>query len=137
ATAELGLARIAREGADVTLVSYGPTVRLALQAAALAEESGVSAEVIDLRPLSPLDSDAVVRPVKKTGRAVVIHEAVSTYGAGAEIAARVSEQAFFHLHAPVLRVGGFYAPYPGAKYEHDYLPNVDRVLDAVDRVVAH
>ncbi|MGC4175420.1 alpha-ketoacid dehydrogenase subunit beta [Demequina sp.] len=136
-TAEMGTARVAREGADVTLVSYGPTVRLALQAASVAEESGISAEVIDLRSLSPLDSDAVVRSAKKTGRVVVIHEAPTAYGAGAEISARVSEQAFFHLHAPVLRVGGFHAQYPGAKYEHEYLPNIDRVLDAVDRVVAH
>ena len=136
-TLEMGHARVAREGADVTLVSYGPTVRLALQAAALAEESGVSAEVIDLRSLSPLDSDAVVHSAKKTGRVVVIHEAPTAYGAGAEISARVSEQAFFHLRAPVLRVGGFHAPYPGAKYEHEYLPNIDRVLDAVDRVIAH
>ena len=137
ATAEMGRARIAREGADVTLVSYGPTVRLALQAAELAQADGVSAEVIDLRSLSPLDSDAVVASAKKTGRVVVIHEASMTYGTGAEISARVSEQAFFHLRAPVLRVGGFHAPYPGAKYEHEYLPNIDRVLDAVDRVVAH
>ena len=103
----------------------------------LLQEDGVSAEVIDLRSLSPLDSDAVVASAKKTGRVVVIHEAITTYGTGAEISARVSEQAFFHLHAPVLRVGGFHAPYPGAKYEHEYLPNIDRVLDAVDRVVAH
>jgi len=137
ATAEMGQARVAKEGADVTLVAYGPTVRLALQAASVAEESGVSAEVIDLRSLSPLDSDAVVHSAKKTGRVVVIHEAPTAYGAGAEISARVSEQAFFHLHAPVLRVGGFHAPYPGAKYEHEYLPNIDRVLDAVDRVIAH
>ncbi|MES1170931.1 MAG: alpha-ketoacid dehydrogenase subunit beta [Actinomycetota bacterium] len=136
-TLEMGKARVAREGADVTLVAYGPTVRLALQAADVAAEDGVSAEVIDLRSLSPLDSDAVVASAKKTGRVVVIHEANMTYGSGAEISARVSEQAFFHLHAPVLRVGGFHAQYPGAKYEHEYLPNIDRVLDAVDRVVAH
>ena len=137
ATAELGQARIAREGADVTVVAYGPTVRLALQAATVAEEEGTSVEVIDLRSLSPLDSDAVVRSAKKTGRVVVVHEAPTAYGTGAEISARVTEQAFFHLHAPVLRVGGFHTPYPGAKFEHEYLPNLDRVLDAVDRVRAH
>jgi len=136
-TAELGQARIAREGADVTVVAYGPTVRLALQAATVAEEEGTSVEVIDLRSLSPLDSDAVVRSAKKTGRVVVVHEAPTAYGTGAEISARVTEQAFFHLHAPVLRVGGFHTPYPGAKFEHEYLPNLDRVLDAVDRVRAH
>ena len=133
----MGKARVARDGEDVTLVAYGPTVRLALQAAAALEQDGVSAEVIDLRSLSPLDSDSVVTSAKKTGRVVVVHEAPTTYGAGAEISSRVAEQAFFHLRAPVLRVGGFHAPYPGSKYEHDYLPNIDSVLDAVDRVCAH
>jgi len=137
ATDELAHARVATEGTDVTLVAYGPTVRLALQAAAVAEAEGASVEVIDLRSISPLDSDLVVRSAKKTGRVVVVHEAPTAFGAGAEIAARIMEQAFFHLHAPVLRVGGFHTPYPVAKVEHDYLPNLDRVLDAVDRVLTH
>jgi pyruvate dehydrogenase E1 component beta subunit len=121
----------------VTLVAYGPTVRVALQAAAVAEGEGKSIEVIDLRSLSPLDSATVVRSAKKTGRVVIVHEAPTAYGSGAEIAARVMEESFFHLHAPVLRVGGFHTPYPGSKFEHDYLPNLDRVLDAVDRVLTH
>jgi len=137
ATAELAQARVAVEGNDVTLVAYGPTVRLALQAATVAEAEGASVEVIDLRTISPLDSDLVIASAKKTGRVVVVHEAPTAFGAGAEIAARVMEQAFFHLHAPVLRVGGFHTPYPVAKVEHDYLPNLDRVLDAVDRVLTH
>ena len=137
ATAEMSRARVARTGEDVTLVAYGPTMRLALQAAEVAAGEGVSVEVIDLRSISPLDSDAVVRSARRTGRVVVVHEAPTTYGPGAEISARVTEQAFFHLHAPVLRVGGFHAPYPGSKFEHEYLPNLDRVLDAVDRVMKH
>jgi 2-oxoisovalerate dehydrogenase E1 component beta subunit len=79
----------------------------------------------------------VIASAKKTGRVVVVHEAPTAFGTGAEIAARVMEQAFFHLHAPVLRVGGFHTPYPGSKFEHDYLPNLDRVMDAVDRVLTH
>ena len=137
ATAALGRAAIAREGEDITIVAYGPTVRTALQAAQVCESEGISAEVLDLRALSPLDSAAIVRSVKKTGRCVVVHEAPTPYGAGAEIAARVNEEAFFHLEAPVLRVGAFGTPYPGSKIEHDYLPSVDRLLDAIDRVMIH
>ena len=137
ATAEMGRGRVAREGRDVTLVAYGPTVRLALQAAEVAAAEGTDIEVVDLRSISPLDSDTVVRSAKRTGRVVVVHEAPTAFGSGAELSARVTEQAFFHLHAPVLRVGGFHAPYPGSKLEHDYLPNLDRVLDAVDRVMTH
>ncbi|WP_062381522.1 alpha-ketoacid dehydrogenase subunit beta [Demequina pelophila] len=137
ATAEMARARVAREGADVTLVAYGPTVRLALQSAEVAAAEGVSVEVVDLRSISPLDSATVVRSAKRTGRVVIVHEAPTSFGPGAELSARVTEQAFFHLHAPVLRVGGFHAPYPGSKLEHDYLPNLDRVLEAVDRVMTH
>ncbi len=137
ATAGIGHAHTARNGEDVTLVAYGPTVKVALEAAQVAQTEGVSAEVIDLRSLSPLDSAAVVRSAKKTSRCIVIHEAPTTYGVGAEVAARVTEEAFFHLEAPVLRVGGFHTPYPVSKLEHDYLPNIDRVLDAIDRVMVH
>ena len=137
ATADLGRARIARTGSDVTLVAYGPTMRIALQAAEVAASEGTSIEVVDLRSISPLDFTTVIRSAKRTGRVVVVHEAPTLHGVGAEIAARVSEEAFYHLHAPVLRVGGFHTPYPGAKFEHDYLPTLDRVLDAVDRVAKH
>lgn len=136
-TAEMSVARVARPGTDVTLLAYGPTVRVALQAATAAAESGVSVEVIDLRSISPFDFDTILASVKKTGRAVVVHEAPVAHGTGGELAARIGEHAFFHLHAPVLRVGGFHTPYPGSKFEHDYLPNLDRVLDAVDKVMAH
>ncbi len=136
-TASMSHAKIARTGDDVTLVAYGPTVRVALQAAEVLAKEGTSAEVIDLRSISPLDVNTIVRSVRKTGRCVVVHEAATVYGPGAEIAARVQEEAFFSLEAPVLRVGGFHMPYPASKFEHDYLPSVDRLLDAVDRVVVH
>lgn len=136
-TAEMGRARIASPGTDVTLLAYGPTVRLALQSAVVAAKDGVSVEVIDLRSISPIDFDTVLASVKRTGRAVVVHEAPVAFGTGAEMAARISELAFFHLEAPVLRVGGFHTPYPGSTHEHDYLPSLDRVLDAIDAVMAH
>ncbi len=92
--------------------------------------------MIDLRTLSPLDTATVAASVRRTGRCVVVHEAPVLYGTGAEVAARITEDCFFHLEAPVLRVGGFHTPYPVAKIEHDYLPGLDRVLDAVDRSLA-
>ncbi len=137
ASASMSHARVARHGEDVTLVAYGPSVRVALQAAQVCETEGISAEVIDLRAISPLDVGAIVRSVKKTGRCVVVHEAPAPFGVGAEIAARVVEEAFYALEAPVLRVGGFHSPYPASKLEHDYLPSVDRVLDSIDRVMVH
>ncbi|HWK91240.1 MAG TPA: alpha-ketoacid dehydrogenase subunit beta [Luteimicrobium sp.] len=131
-------AAVVRPGTDVTLVGYGPTVHTALEAAkTAADEDGTSIEVVDLRSVSPLDVPTVVASVKKTGRCVVVHEAPAFHGPGAELAARVTEECFYALEAPVLRVGGYHAPYPVAKLEHDYLPSVDRVLDAVDRVLAH
>ncbi|MDN4473788.1 alpha-ketoacid dehydrogenase subunit beta [Demequina zhanjiangensis] len=137
ATADIGRARVARPGTDVTVIAYGPTVRTALQAADVASGEGTSVEVVDLRSVSPLDIPTVVRSAKRTGRVVVVHEAPTAHGVGAELAARIGEEAFFHLKAPVLRVGGFHTPYPAAKFEHDYLPSLDRVLDAVDRVMTH
>ncbi|MEV8117492.1 alpha-ketoacid dehydrogenase subunit beta [Streptomyces xiamenensis] len=130
-------ARVVRPGSDLTLVAYGPTVRTALQAAAVAQEEGRSVEVIDLRSISPIDFDTVQRSVEKTGRLVTVHEAPVFFGAGAEVAARISERCFYHLEAPVLRVGGFHSPYPPARLEEDYLPGLDRVLDSVDRSLAY
>jgi 2-oxoisovalerate dehydrogenase E1 component beta subunit len=129
-------ARIVRTGTDVTVVAYGPTVTTAVKAAEAAAHEGTSIEVIDLRTLSPLDTATVAESVRRTGRCVVVHEAAVTYGSGAEVAARITEECFFHLQAPVLRVGGFHIPYPVAKIEHDYLPSLDRVLEAVDRALA-
>ena len=132
----LDKAQVVRAGNDLTLVAYGPTVATALKAAETAAGEGTSIEVIDLRAISPLDTATVADSVRKTGRCVVVHEAPVLYGAGAEVAARITETCFYHLSAPVLRVGGFHTPYPVARIEHDYLPSVDRVLDAVDRAIA-
>ncbi len=128
-------ARVVRAGTDATIVAYGPLVTTALQAANIAAEEGHSIEVIDLRSLSPLDMDTVNASVRKTGRLVVTHEAATFLGIGAEVAARVQEQCFFSLEAPVLRVCGFSTPYPPAKLEEHFLPNADRILDAVDRAL--
>ena len=129
--------RVVRPGTDVTLLAYGPTVRTAMRAAEAAATEGRSIEVIDLRTLSPLDMDPVLDSVRRTGRAVVCHEAHVNLGMGSEIAARITEQCFFHLEAPVLRVGGFDTPYPPSRIEEDWLPDLDRVLDAVDRSLAY
>ncbi|MDX6329818.1 MAG: 2-oxoisovalerate dehydrogenase component beta subunit [Streptomycetaceae bacterium] len=135
--APLHQARTARQGTDLTLAAYGPMVKVCLEAAAAAEEEGRSLEVVDLRSLSPLDFDTLQASVEKTGRLVVVHEAPVFLGTGAEIAARITERCFYHLQAPVLRVGGFHAPYPPARLEEEYLPGLDRVLDAVDRALAY
>ncbi|HET7247766.1 MAG TPA: alpha-ketoacid dehydrogenase subunit beta [Streptosporangiaceae bacterium] len=129
-------ARTVAEGSDVTLVTYGPLVRTCVEVAVAAREDGRTLDVIDLRSLSPLDIGTVVASVRKTGRCVVVHEAPVTAGLGAEIAARVTQECFYHLEAPVLRVGGFSTPYPPSRLEEYYLPDLDRVLDAVDRVSA-
>ncbi|GGO43122.1 MULTISPECIES: alpha-ketoacid dehydrogenase subunit beta [Streptomyces] len=130
-------ARTVREGTDATLVAYGPMVKTCLEAADAAAEEGKSLEVVDLRSISPLDFDTVQASVEKTRRLIVVHEAPVFFGSGAEIAARITERCFYHLEAPVLRVGGFHAPYPPARVEEDYLPGLDRVLDAVDRSLAY
>jgi 2-oxoisovalerate dehydrogenase E1 component beta subunit len=132
-TFPLHASRVAREGTDATVIAYGPMVRTALDAAQAAAEDGRSLEVIDLRTLSPLDLGPVYASVRKTGRAVVVHEAPGNLGMGAEIAARITEECFYSLEAPVLRVTGFDVPYPAARVEEEYLPDLDRVLDAVDR----
>jgi 2-oxoisovalerate dehydrogenase E1 component beta subunit len=130
-------AQVIRPGRDVTLVAYGPMVATALDAAAAAAEEGREVEVIDLRSLSPLDTAVVIDSVRRTGRLVVVHEASVTLGLGAEIAARVQEKAFYSLESPVLRVGGFDTPYPASRLEEEWLPNIDRILDAVDRSLAY
>jgi pyruvate dehydrogenase E1 component beta subunit len=128
-------ARIVREGTDVTILTYGPSVRTVEDAVAEATKDGVSCEVIDLRWLNPLDLETIMASVKKTGRAVVVAEAPVTGSFSAELAARISEDDFLSLNAPVIRVGGYDIPYPPAKVEDLYLPDLDRVLDAVDKVL--
>ena len=135
--APLHRAHVVREGRDLTLAAYGPMVKVCLEAAKAAEEEGRSLEVLDLRSMSPIDFDGIQTSVETTRRLVVVHEAPVFLGTGAEIAARITERCFYHLEAPVLRVGGFHSPYPPARVEEEYLPDLDRVLDAVDRALAY
>jgi 2-oxoisovalerate dehydrogenase E1 component beta subunit len=135
--APLHSAQVVRPGSEVTLIAYGPMVKTCLDAAEAASEEGHDLEVIDLRTLSPLDMAVVVESVQKTGRAVTVHEAQLNLGLGAELAARITEQCFYSLEAPVLRVAGFDIPYPPSRVEEDYLPDLDRVLDMVDRSLAY
>lgn len=128
--------QVVREGTTATVVAYGPSVKVALDAAAAAEDEGKSLEVIDLRTLSPLDLGPVFESVRKTGRLIALSEAPSESSLTSEIAARVQQECFYSLEAPVLRVTGFDTPYPPAKLEEHYLPDLDRVLHAVDRSLA-
>ena len=130
-------ARLMREGSDLTLLAYGPMVTTALQAAELGAEEGINIEVIDLRSMSPIDFGTILSSVQRTGRLVVAHEASTFVSISSEIAAKIAELAFYHLEAPVLRVGGFDVPYPAAKLEEHFLPDADRILEAVDRVLAY
>ncbi len=128
----IGRAMVRRPGADVTVLTYGGLVATALGAADIAE---YDLEVIDLRSLSPLDFDTVATSVTKTGRAVIMHEGPRTLGFGAELAARISEELFYDLEAPVLRATGFDTPYPPARMEKVWLPGVDRLLDCVEKAM--
>ncbi|MCT2084835.1 alpha-ketoacid dehydrogenase subunit beta [Microbacterium enclense] len=133
----LHASRVVRRGTDVTLVGHGAMVTTLLQAASLAESEGTSCEVIDLRSLSPVDYGPILDSVRRTGRMVYAQEAPGFTSLGSEIAATVTEKAFFALDAPVLRVSGFDAPFPPAKLEGTYLPDADRILEAVDRSLAY
>ena len=127
-------ARVLRRGTDLTLACYGPMVRTCLETAAASEEASI--EVVDLQSLSPLDIDTLAQSVEHTGRLVVVHEASGNGGIGAEVAARISERCFYSLEAPVLRVTGYDVPYPPSRLEEHFLPDLDRILDAVDRAMA-
>src|SRR5690606_35741996 len=131
----LDSARVVTTGDDVTLVTYGPLVATAVEAAQAVADDGVSVEVVDLRSLSPLDVATVEASVRRTGRLVVSHEASRSSGLGAEVVATITERCFHHLEAPPVRVTGFDVPYPAAKLEDHFLPDLDRMLDAVDRVM--
>jgi 2-oxoisovalerate dehydrogenase E1 component beta subunit len=130
-------ARVVRPGRDVTVVGYGSTVPTMLESARVAAEDGIELEIIDLRSVSPLDTRALLGSVERTGRMIVVHEAPQSFGVGAEIAARMTEHAFYSLEAPVLRVTGYDTQYPPSRLEHEWLPNLDRVLDAVDKVMEY
>ncbi len=123
---------VRRQGSTATILCYGPMVRTALDAAEAAEEEGWDLEVVDVRSLQPLDVATITESVKRTGRAIVVHEAARQLGMGAEIAARIQQEAFYYLEAPVLRATGFDTPYPPAMLEKFWLPDVDRILDLVE-----
>ncbi|WP_248171653.1 MULTISPECIES: alpha-ketoacid dehydrogenase subunit beta [unclassified Microbacterium] len=133
----LHASRVVRKGTDVTLVGHGAMVTTLLQAAALAEGEGTSCEVIDIRSLAPIDYEPIIESVRRTGRMVYAQEAPGNVSVGSEVAATVMEKAFFALEAPVLRVSGFDVPFPPAKLEGQYLPDADRILEAVDRALAY
>lgn len=128
--------RVLRHGTSATVVAYGPSVGVCLDAATAADEDGTSIEVIDLRTLSPLDLGPVYDSVRRTGHLVVVSEAPSESSIASEVAARVQQECFYSLEAPVLRVTGYDTPYPPAKLEEGYLPDLDRILHAVDRSLA-
>jgi pyruvate dehydrogenase E1 component beta subunit len=128
---------LVRDGNDVTLIGHGAIVSMLLQVADIAAEEGTSVEVIDLRSLSPIDWDTLVTSAQSTGRVVVVQEAPGNVSVGSEIAATLAERTFYTLEAPVVRVSGFDTPFPPAQLESSYLPSVDRILDAIDRVMAY
>ena len=134
-TVPIGQAKVIREGKDVTIVSWGAMVREVLRAAEAAEKEGIKAEIIDLRTISPMDEDTFLESVRKTGRAVVVHEAPPTCGVGAEIIARINEKALLSLQAPVARVTGFDTIMPLMKLENHFLPNPERILRGIRKVM--
>ncbi len=135
-TVPIGEASVVREGNDVTVISWGAMVREVLRAAEMVKEGGINAEVIDLRTISPMDHEAIMASVKKTGRAVIVHEAARTCGLGAEIIARINEKAILSLEAPVERVTGFDTVFPLYKMEHHYLPSPERIVRGIRKVMA-
>lgn len=133
----LGKARLVREGKDLTVISWGAPVLLAEKVAAkLAEEKGLSLEVIDVRSLVPLDMETIAQSVEKTGRVLIVHEAVRTSGFAGEIVARINEEVFYSLEAPIVRLTGFDTPYPVPQVEDDWLPNERRLLQAIERALS-
>jgi pyruvate dehydrogenase E1 component beta subunit len=136
-TLPIGRARVVRDGSDCAVFAWGAMVTRALAAAKAASERGTEVRVVDVRSLVPLDVDEIGAAVRATGRAVVVHEAPLTAGFGAEIVARIVEEAFDHLEAPVVRVTGYDTPYPPATLEARYVPDAARILAAIERVVAY
>ena len=133
----LHASRVVRQGNDVTVIGHGAMISVLLQAAEVAATEGMSLEVIDVRSLSPIDYAPILESVRKTGRCVIAQEAPGNVSLASELAATITEKAFYSLEAPVLRVTGFDTPFPPAKLEAIYLPDSDRVLDAVDRVLSY
>lgn len=135
---EIGKANILKEGEDLTIITYGPTVPLVRNVVAEIEKTqNLSIEIIDLRTIAPLDEETILSSVQKTGRAVIVHEAVKAGGPGAEISALINEKALFHLTAPIIRVTGFDTPYPVPSVEDDWLPNATRIGQGIREVLSH
>lgn len=130
-------AAVRRHGSDVTLLTYGPMVKTCLEAATIAAEEGTSIEVVDLRTLSPMDMVTILESVRRTKRAVVVHEAQRSFAVGAELSARLTEELFYVMESPVLRVTAYDTPYPMSRVESEYLPSVDRILGTVDDSLAY
>lgn len=135
AAASMGSAQVLRQGSDVTLVAYGPLVATANDVALAAADEGTSVEVIDLRSLAPIDYEPLVASVRKTGRLVITHEAAQSGGLGAEIAASITERCFNYLESAPVRVTGFDVPYPPSKLEKHHVPDLDRIMDGIDRAL--
>ncbi len=135
-TVPIGKAKLAREGSDVSIIAYGAMLHVALEAAETARKNGVDVEVLDLRTLIPLDIDAVLATVKKTGRVIIVHEAPKTGGFGAEIAALISEKAIEYLKGPIIRVAGYDTPFPYT-LEEFYMPSVPRIMKAIDKLMQY
>jgi pyruvate dehydrogenase E1 component beta subunit len=135
-TVPIGEAKVIREGSDVTVISWGAMLREVLRAAEMIDKEGVKAEVIDLRTISPMDETTFLESVRRTGRVVIVHEAPRTCGLGAEIIARINEKALLSLAAPVERVTGFDTVVPLMKLENHYLPNPERILRGIRKVMA-
>ncbi|MBS4216434.1 alpha-ketoacid dehydrogenase subunit beta [Neobacillus rhizophilus] len=135
---EIGKAKVVKEGEDLTVITWGQTVPLVSKVVEQWEqEQSISIEIIDLRTVSPIDEDTIIASVQKTGRAMIVHEAVKTGGPGAEISAMINEKALFHLSAPIVRVTSFDTPYPVPSVEEDWLPNADRISQGIREVLAH
>jgi len=135
-TVPIGKAKVAREGTDVSIFAYGAMLHVAMEAAELAAKNNVQVEVVDLRTLIPLDIDAVLDSVKKTGRVIILHEAPKTGGFGAEIAALIAEKGIEYLKGPIIRVTGYDTPFPYTLEEH-YMPNAQKVLSAVNKIMQY
>lgn len=133
----IGKAKIVQEGEDVTIVAWGAMVRDTQAAMDIAKEKGISAELIDLRTISPIDRETIIESVKKTGRIIIVHEAPKTLGLGAEIMAIVNEKAFLYLEAPPTRVTGFDTIFPLPKGEKHYIPTPERIAQTIEQVVKY
>lgn len=134
-TIPLGKAHVVKEGSDITIVTYGANVPFVKKTAEAYESKGISLEVIDLRTIHPIDFETIIQSVEKTGRLIIIHEAVKTGGVGGEIAAHISERAFYSLEAPIIRITGYDTPFPFTQVEDDWLPNEERLMEGIEKVL--